>query len=327
MSNFCATAIAHPNIAFIKYWGNKDEFLRIPLNSSLSMNLDNLFTRTQVEFDPRIHSDSLIINREQCYGPSFDRLSKFLDILREKSKKEIYAKVISENNFPTAAGIASSASAFAALTLAAVNALGLDLSEKELSQLARRGSGSASRSIPEGFVEWQAGNNDQDSFSFSIAPPSHWDLVDCITIVQSIPKRVSSTEGHRLANTSILQEIRVKDSNRRLEICKKAIINKDFEKFAQIIELDSNLMHAVMMTSQPPLFYWEPISLEIMCAVTDWRSQGIPVCYTIDAGPNIHVICTSGLAEKIKLDLLKIDGVIDVLLSGVGSGAQLVLSK
>jgi len=327
MSNFCATAIAHPNIAFIKYWGNKDEFLRIPLNSSLSMNLDNLFTRTQVEFDPRIHSDSLIINREQCYGPSFDRLSKFLDILREKSKKEIYAKVISENNFPTAAGIASSASAFAALTLAAVNALGLDLSEKELSQLARRGSGSASRSIPEGFVEWQAGNNDQDSFSFSIAPSSHWDLVDCITIVQSIPKRVSSTEGHRLANTSILQEIRVKDSNRRLEICKKAIINKDFEKFAQIIELDSNLMHAVMMTSQPPLFYWEPISLEIMCAVTDWRSQGIPVCYTIDAGPNIHVICTSGLAEKIKLDLLKIDGVIDVLLSGVGSGAQLVLSK
>ena len=327
MSNFCATAIAHPNIAFIKYWGNKDEFLRIPLNSSLSMNLDTLFTRTQVEFDPRIHSDSLIINREQCYGPSFDRLSKFLDILREKSKKEIYAKVISENNFPTAAGIASSASAFAALTLAAVNALELDLSEKELSQLARRGSGSASRSIPEGFVEWQAGNNDQDSFSFSIAPPSHWDLVDCITIVQSIPKRVSSTEGHRLANTSILQEIRVKDSNRRLEICKKAIINKDFEKFAQIIELDSNLMHAVMMTSQPPLFYWEPISLEIMCAVTDWRSQGIPVCYTIDAGPNIHVICTSGLAEKIKLDLLKIDGVIDVLLSRVGSGAQLVISK
>ncbi len=327
MSNFCATAIAHPNIAFIKYWGNKDEFLRIPLNSSLSMNLDNLFTRTQVEFDPRIHSDSLIIIREQCYGPSFDRLSKFLDILREKSKKEIYAKVISENNFPTAAGIASSASAFAALTLAAVNALELDLSEKELSQLARRGSGSASRSIPEGFVEWQAGNNDQDSFSFSIAPPSHWDLVDCITIVQSIPKRVSSTEGHRLANTSILQEIRVKDSNRRLEICKKAIINKDFEKFAQIIELDSNLMHAVMMTSQPPLFYWEPISLEIMRAVTDWRSQGIPVCYTIDAGPNIHVICTSGLAEKIKLDLLKIDGVIDVLLSGVGSGAQLVPNK
>ena len=327
MSNFCATAIAHPNIAFIKYWGNKDEFLRVPLNSSLSMNLDNLFTRTRVEFDPRIHSDSLIINREQCYGPSFDRLSKFLDILREKSKKEIYAEVISENNFPTAAGIASSASAFAALTLAAVNALGLDLSEKELSQLARRGSGSASRSIPEGFVEWQAGNNDQDSFSFSIAPPSHWDLVDCITIVQSIPKRVSSTEGHRLANTSILQQIRVNDSNRRLEICKQAIINKDFEKFAQIIELDSNLMHAVMMTSQPPLFYWEPISLEIMHAVTDWRSQGIPVCYTIDAGPNIHVICTSGLAEKIKLDLLKIDGVIDVLLSGVGSGAQLVPNK
>ena len=138
---------------------------------------------------------------------------------------------------------------------------------------------------------------------------------------------MSSTEGHRLANTSILQEIRVKDSNRRLEICKKAIINKDFEKFAQIIELDSNLMHAVMMTSQPPLFYWEPISLKIIRAVTDWRSQGIPVCYTIDAGPNIHVICTSGLAEKIKLDLLKIDGVIDVLLSGVGSGAQLVLGK
>ncbi len=151
------------------------------------------------------------------------------------------------------AGIASSASAFAALALAASAAAGLKLSEKDLSRLARRGSGSACRSIPGGFVEWQAGQDDDTSYAVSIAPPEHWALVDCIAIVSQEHKPTGSAEGQALAHTSLLQAARLADAPRRLEICRRAILDRDFAAFAEVVELDSNLMHAVMMTSSSPL--------------------------------------------------------------------------
>jgi len=166
-----ATAIAHPNIAFIKYWGNKDEIFRIPQNSSISMNLAELYTTTSVHFSESYKADLLWINDSSERGAALTRVSQFLDIVREWSNEKLYAAIGSETNFPSSAGIASSASAFAALALAATKAVGLDLSEKDLSRLARRGSGSASRSIPSGFVEWHAGTDDSNSYSESFAPP------------------------------------------------------------------------------------------------------------------------------------------------------------
>ncbi len=211
---------------------------------------------------------------------------------------EPYAIVESQNNFPTGTGIASSASGFAALGLAASSAAGLKLDEKALSRLARLGSGSACRSIPGGFVEWQAGTNDDDSFGYSIAPPeTHWDLVDCIALVSQEEKTVSSSLGHSLAPTSLYQPARVADAPRRLEFCRDAIRMRDFDALAAVVELDSNLMHAVMMTSTPPLFYWQPTTLTIMQEVRSMRKTGIPVCYSIDAGPNVHVLCTGDVAE------------------------------
>ncbi|HZJ21714.1 MAG TPA: diphosphomevalonate decarboxylase, partial [Anaerolineales bacterium] len=152
-----ATAQANPNIAFIKYWGNRDNTLRIPMNGSISMNLDGLYTRTTVSFQPSLPFDELIINGHEVMGAGLERVSYILDIVRGMANIHERAEIISENNFPSGAGIASSASAFAALALAGSKAAGLNLSEQELSRLARRGSGSASRSIPGGFVEWQAG--------------------------------------------------------------------------------------------------------------------------------------------------------------------------
>ena len=183
-----ATAQAFPNIAFIKYWGNRDEALRMPANGSISMNLDGLFTRTTVSFQPSLPFDELVINGRDVSGPGLGRVSAILDLIRGMAKIEEQAEVVSENNFPSGAGIASSASAFAALALAAGKAAGLNLSERELSRLARRGSGSAARSIPTGFVEWQAGTSDEDSFAFSIAPPEHWALTDCIAIISAVHK-------------------------------------------------------------------------------------------------------------------------------------------
>jgi diphosphomevalonate decarboxylase len=319
-----ATAQAFANIAFIKYWGNREHTLRLPSNGSISMNLDGLYTRTMVSFQPSLPFDELIINGREVTGPGLDRISYILDIIRGMANIHERVEVISENNFPSGAGIASSASAFAALALAGSTAAGLKLSEQELSRLARRGSGSASRSIPGGFVEWQIGDSDEDSFAFSIAEPDHWNLVDCVAIVSAAHKKTGSTEGHRIAGTSPLQAARVADAPRRLDICRKAILERDFNTFASIIELDSDMMHAVMMTSTPALHYWKPASLDVMNCVRQWRMEGIPVCYTVDAGPNIHVICPDTEAHVIEKRLRETEGVDQVLIARAGGPAKIV---
>ena len=324
MTNKTAVAVAHPNIAFIKYWGNRDDQLRLPANGSISMNLENLYTQTRVEFLPELEVDCLTINYQATTGVPLLRVSEFLDIFRKMGKVESRAKVTSINNFPIGSGIASSAAAFAALALAASSALHLNLDEAALSRLARRGSGSASRSIPSGFVEWLPGEDDPTSFSVSIAPPDYWNLVDCIAIVEAGPKKVGSTEGHALASTSPLQTARLNDTPRRLDLCRRAIQARDFEALAMIVEMDSNLMHAIMMTSVPPLFYWSPTSLELMKAIPRMRKSGLPVCYTLDAGPNVHVICHADVAGLVESHLIHFDGVSSVLTSPVGGPAILV---
>jgi diphosphomevalonate decarboxylase len=195
-------AFAHPNIAFIKYWGNRDEALRLPVNGSISMNLAGLETRTSVNFSDFDQNDSLILNGRPNTGVALQRVSDFLELVRQMAGIHSRAEVISESNFPTGAGMASSAAGFAALALSAAKAAVINLDESGLSRLARRGSGSACRSIPAGFVEWQMGTGDADSYAVSIAPPAHWELVDCIAIVSSNPKSTGSAEGHALAGTS-----------------------------------------------------------------------------------------------------------------------------
>jgi diphosphomevalonate decarboxylase len=319
-----ATAQASPNIAFIKYWGNRDNALRLPANGSISMNLDGFFTRTTVSFQPSLGFDELVINGHEAMGKGLTRVSAILDVVRAAAGIVAKAEVVSENNFPTGAGIASSASAFAALALAATKAAGLEWSESQISRLARLGSGSASRSIPSGFVEWKMGAGDEDCYAVSIAPPEHWALADCVAIVAAGHKTTGSTEGHALAATSPLQAARVADAPRRLDMCRKAILERDFERFAAIVELDSDMMHAVMMTSQPALFYWQPATLAVMEAVREWRRGDLPVAYTIDAGPNVHVICLQNDVDMVKVRLRGIPGVSDVLTAKVGGPARLV---
>lgn len=319
-----STAQSNPNIAFIKYWGNRDNMLRLPVNGSISMNLDGLFTRTTVSFQPSLPFDELIINGHEVMGQGLDRVAYILDIIRGTANIHERAEVMTENNFPSGAGIASSASAFAALALAGSKAAGLNLSEPELSRLARRGSGSASRSIPGGFVEWQVGTTDEDSFAFSIAEPDHWKLADCVAIVSASHKKTGSTEGHAIAPTSPLQTARVADAPRRLDLCRDAILNRDFNAFASIVELDSDMMHSVMMTSTPALHYWNPASLSVMNAVRQWRSDRLPVCYTVDAGPNVHVICLETEAHNVDKKLREINGVTDVLVARAGGAAKIV---
>ncbi len=319
-----ATALAHPNIAFIKYWGNRDDSLRLPANGSISMNLDGLDTRTTVTWDASLPGNSLELNGMRKTGAALERVASFLDIVRRMAGFNLHAAVSSENNFPAGAGIASSASAFAALALAASRAAGLDLDEVQLSRLARRGSGSACRSVPGGFVEWLPGESDADSYAVSIAPPQHWDLVDCIAMVSTGHKATGSTRGHTLAGTSPLQSARVEDAPRRLTLCREALLRRDFTVFAEIVELDSALMHAVMMTSTPPLFYWQPATLSILQAVRLARARGLPACATVDAGPNVHVICAGSAAAETQRLVGSLPGVLEVRSVRVGGAAHLV---
>jgi diphosphomevalonate decarboxylase len=326
MSKQTATAVAHPNIAFIKYWGNTHDQLRLPANPSLSMNLDGLHTQTTVTWDEALTTDQLILNGREENGAALARVSAHLDALRQRLNLHARAVVISANNFPMGTGIASSASSFAALTVAGVAAVGAELSERELTTLARLGSGSASRSIPTGFVEWHTGETHQQSYAESIAAPDHWDLVDLVAIVSGEHKAVGSREGHSSANTSDLQAARVSGAAERLRVCKESILQRDFERFAEVVEHDSNLMHAVMMTSRPPLFYWLPPTLRLMSEVRQWRAQGIPVCYTLDAGPNVHCICVREAVETVSQRLRALSEVHDLRIAAGGGGAQVLSS-
>lgn len=173
-------------------------------------------------------------------------------------------------------------------------------------------------------MEWLAGTDDQSSLAASFAPSEHWALADCIAIISQTHKSTGSSEGHTTAKTSLLQETRVASTPARLTICREAILNKDFGTLADVVELDSNLMHAVMMTSQPPLLYWEPTTITVMKSVREWRQNGLACFYTIDAGPNVHVICPIEVMDDINKKLSAIPGVLEVRTASVGRGARLV---
>ncbi len=319
------TAFAHPNIAFIKYWGNRDDALRLPVNGSVSMNLAALRTKTSVTFrDDLKAGDVLTVNGEEVTGAALNRAAKFMDEVRRLSGEERFAEIVSENNFPMGAGIASSASAFAALALAGSAAAGLTLSESDCSRLARMGSGSACRSVPGGFCEWRYGTGDADSVSVSIAPAEHWDLTDLIAVISGEHKKVGSSAGHGMAATSPYQSARVADAPARIEKCRAAILNKDFAALAEVSERDCLLMHAVMMTSTPPLLYWEPASVALIKGVKAWREEGIPCFCTLDAGPNVHILCPSEAADEIRSRVERVPGVKDILASGPGGKAALL---
>jgi diphosphomevalonate decarboxylase len=322
MPPWTAIGVSCPNIAFIKYWGNRDHSLRLPSNGSISMNLDGLYARTQVAFDQELAADEFSLGGRRQGGAALERVSALLERVRRLAGIRWQARVSSQNNFPTGTGIASSAAAFAALSLAASRAAGLELNERALSRLARTGSGSACRSVPGGFVEWQAGESDADSYAFSIAPAGHWDLVDCVAIVSREHKPTGSSQGHALADSSPLQAARVADAPRRLDACRYAILKRDFSALAEVVELDSNLMHAIMITSTPPLLYWLPATMGILHSVPAWRYSGLPVCYTIDAGPNVHVLTTASHTEQVAARLRQIPGVTGVLTAPAGPAAH-----
>lgn len=324
MSVLKATAVACANIAFVKYWGKRDAELNLPANSSLSMNLDRLTTITTVEFSPDYDDDLVILDGREERGETRQRIVAHLDRVRAMARLRARARVISKNSFPSGAGLASSASGFAALSLAASRAAGLELSQRELSILARFGSGSACRSIPGGFSEWTAGSSSEESLAEQIAPPEHWDLRDVIALVSRAKKPVGSTEGHSLAPSSPFFQARLASLADRLTKAKAALLEKDLATLGPLIEEDAISMHVVMMTSRPPIYYWLPSSIQLIHEVQNWRAEGLEVYFTLDAGPNVHLICQAADQAEVERRLRDIEEVLEVIVSGPGPAARVI---
>ena len=325
-----ATALANSNIAIIKYWGKRDERLNLPTNNSISFTMDDqLQTVTTVEFDKHLKRDVLMLNNHLATSKETARVSSFLDIVRTmaKFKSNVKARVVSNNSFPKSAGLASSASGFAALAGAASRAASINLSLRGLSILARCGSGSASRSIFGGAVEWKAGKrkDGKDSYAVQLSKPEKWKhLRNVIAIVSESEKKISSVEGMRRLKTSNLFKARLKTIDPRLRIVRTAIKHNNFEDMAISIMQDSDNMHAVMRNCRPSVRYLTDASFEIIEKVLEVNASfGKPVAaYTFDAGPNAHVYTTSRHSGEIETLLRRIYGVKRTLICGIGKGIR-----
>lgn len=318
-----ATAIAPSNIAFTKYWGRKDEVLRLPENGSIAMCLSNLLTTTTVEFSKDYRKDQVTINGGGVEQGEADRVIKHLDRIRALAKINLKAKVVSNNNFPTATGLSSSASGFAALTLAAVKAADLNLSEKQLSILARQGSGSACRSIPSGFVEWLDGNTSETSYAKTIFPSNWWNIADIVAVVSEGKKEVPTSQGMQKAQSSPFMRVRLSNMKKKNNLVKKYIKQRNFKQFGELIEAEALELHTIMLTQRPALIYWTPGTLQIMKLVPNWRAEGIPVYFTINTGQDIHLICEQKNVKKIQAKLRQLKEVKEIIVNTPGEGTKL----
>lgn len=297
-------ARAYTNIALIKYWGKRDEQLILPMNSSLSLTLDTFYTETSVHFDTNLNNDLFLLNGQK-QALDNNKVTSFLTYIR-KEYGGSYAKIESTNYVPTAAGLASSASGFAALAGACAAALKLNLSDTELSRLARHGSGSACRSIFGGFAEWQKGTSDQDSYAVPVLSNGFEnELAMLFVLVDSRVKDISSRDGmRRTVQTSSFYDGWLSTIDQDIKDIKTAIIEKDFQKLGEITEANSLRMHGTTLAASPPFTYWIPESLKAMQIARQLRNKGIACYTTMDAGPNVKILVKKNDLTALKNELL-----------------------
>lgn len=322
-----STAIANANIALVKYWGKRNKELILPYNSSISMTCDGLFTITTVEFSDKYEKDIIIINDEELQKDEKDILGH-LERIRKMAGIEEKVKVVSKSNFPVAAGLASSASGLAALTLAATKAAGLDLKQKDLSILARQGSGSACRSIYGGFVEWLKGEKEDgsDSYAKQLVDENYWpEFRMIVTILSEEKKKIGSRSGMaQTVKTCPYYQGWLKTVEEDLRIIKEGILEKNFTKVGLQAEYNCLKMHALMITTRPPIIYWRSTTMEIIQHVINWRQEGLECYFTIDAGPNVKVLCLQKDEKEINKRLLGLEGTIKTIITKPGDDAKII---
>jgi len=320
------TARACANIALVKYWGKRDALLNLPAAGSLSLTLASLVTETTVQFDEALGDDELVLDGAPASAGEVQRLTAFLDLVRAQAGVPIHARVTSRNSFPTASGLASSASGFAALAVAATRAAGLSLPERELSILARRGSGSAARSIFGGFARMYAGTASEDAYAEPVPSP----LLERVRLVIAVigggaPKARGSTDAmDHTAATSPMYRAWLELVPRDLAAAAGALAAGDLERLGAITEANALAMHASAMTARPAVLYWRPPTLAVLEKVRGLRECGVAAWATMDAGPHVKVLTTADDASTIAMQLRDLDGVTAVTISAPGDPAAVV---
>ena len=325
-----ATAIAHSNIALVKYWGKRNQELNLPAAGSISVTLSNLFSQTTVRFGKDLQRDLLYLNNSAASISQTARVNRFLDVIRRKAGLTDFAEVRSQNNFPTAAGLASSAAGFGALTLAACQAARLSLSREELSALARQGSGSAARSIFGGFVEMKAGRraDGSDAHAISLEHEKFWPLHILVVITSTKKKETGSTSAmEATAASSPYYQEWLRSSHEDLTEMRSAIYQRDLDKVGEIAEHNCLKMHSLTMTSRPAVIYWNGTTVDIIHVIRQLRRWGTSAFFTIDAGSHVMVLCAPADSRYIKQVLEQVDGVNRVLISTPGPAAHIVGSQ
>lgn len=318
-----ATAVAHPNIALIKYWGKRDEALSLPATGSLSLTLDIAPTRTSVTLAPGAEVDTATWRGEPMSGGELDRVRRFLDLVRELAGSPVRAVVETANEIPTGAGLASSASGFAALAAAASAAYGLHLSPRDLSRLARRGSGSASRSVFGGLVEWYPGEDDATSYAEPIE--AELDLALVVAVLTAARKPVGSREAmRRTVTSSPFFPAWVDTVPGELIEMRQAIARADFTAVGELAESNALRMHATMLGAVPPVRYWTADTVAALDLVGQLRRDGVEAYATIDAGPNVKVLCRPDDTAAVAARFTETFAGLDILVSGSGPGVRLV---
>ncbi len=310
---------ANSNIALIKYWGKLERDGNYPAVPSLSLTLSGLCTRTRIELDDGLQADEVRLDGEPSAGRPRERVVKVLDEFRRLTKTNRCARVSSHNDFPTAAGLASSASGFAALVTAANAAYGTGLARTALSSLARTASASAARSL---FGGWSILPVGADSAS-ELAPANHWPLVLLVAVTASGKKAIGSTEAMNLTrSTSPYYGAWLASAQKLFDDACSAVFDRDLSRLGTAMEHSTLMMHATMLAACPAVVYFTPGTLTVMQRVTSLRAQGILAYYTMDAGPHVKVLCNADDANRVRSALSAVDGVLDVIVTQPGLGAR-----
>lgn len=319
-----ASARACANIALAKYWGKADVKRNVPAVPSISMTLDQLVTETKVRFDPSLTADHVRLDGRRASTDETARVVTMLDRVRREARLRVYARVSSHNHFPTAAGLASSASGFAALAGAASAAAGLRMNDRRLSALARASSASAARSVYGGFVELPAGKRgDVDLAARPIAPPSHWKLRLIVAQTVPGPKKVGSTEGmERSRKTSPFYATWLEKAPRWSRAIKRAIKHRELDALGAAMEQSTLAFHCCAITSAPPIFYWAPETLTVLDTVRGLRERGISAWATMDAGPHVKTLCDATDAARVRQALERTKGVTRTWVTKPGPGLE-----
>jgi len=312
-----ATAKAQPNIALIKYWGKRDTNRNLPAVGSISITLADLYTTMSVDFDTSLGSDVLVVNGADN-SSMLPRVSRCLSSVVGAERD--HARIESEGNFPIAAGLASSASAFAALVVAADAATGRENTCAQLASLAGQASGSAARSLLGGFAELR--NAGDDIVVSELCGPDDWPLRVVVAVTATGPKPVGSTEAMEVSrNTSPFYDRWIEQQDADLVEARAAIADRDFARLASVAEHNCLKMHSVMWGSRPPMIYWNSITLTCMQTIRELQAAGVAVFFTIDAGPQVKAICEPAATAAVQQALAGTPGVEQVLVSGLGQGA------